>query len=455
MTGERALMETPAAARTLVVGLGVTGLSVARHLRRRGEPFSVWDAAPKERALEQLRARCPDAPVSRGEPDIRAFESADTVIVSPGVSLDHPAVRAARAAGARVHGDIELFAHEANAPVLGVTGSNGKSTVTLMATHLLRQAGLEVEAGGNLGAPALSLLRDPAPDAYALELSSFQLESTETLRCRAASVLNLSPDHLDRHGSFEAYRQIKHRLYRRAETAVFNRDDSGTRPGIVAGRTVSFGLDAPRRDDEFGLRERDGNVWLCRGRQALLPARALPLAGRHNWANALAALALVEAFGLAPERVASALRSFQGPPHRLRQIAEIDGVRWIDDSKSTNLGALRAALTASDRPCVLIAGGRAKREDFRRVVGDLARRARALVLFGESAAVLERAWSDCAPVTRAPDLARAVRAAAALAERGDRVLLSPGCSSHDQYAGFEERGEDFAARVRALQEEGA
>lgn len=437
--------------RTMIAGLGVTGLSVAHYLRRRNEPFTVWDVAPKKQALAQLREDCPEAQVISGDPDLRDFETADTVIVSPGVSLDHPALRAARAGGAQVYGDIELFAHEANAPVLGITGSNGKSTTTLLAAHLLGRGGLAVECGGNLGAPALSLLRDPAPDAYVLELSSFQLEATETLRCRAASLLNLSPDHLDRHGSFEAYREIKHRLYRHAEVAVFNRDDPNTRPGITAGRAVSFGLGVPMHDDDFGLCERDGRSWLCLGRRRLLPCAELPLPGRHNWANALAALALARVLGVPAERAAEGLRAFAGLPHRLQTVAEFGGVRWINDSKSTNLSAMQAALSACDRPCVLIAGGRAKREDLGRVARALSRRARALVLFGEAAEDMARAWTGCAPVVQAPDLAAAVRRAAERARPGDCVLLSPGCASHDQYAGFEERGEDFVARVEALQ----
>lgn len=445
----------PVAMRILVVGLGVTGLSVAHYLRQRNEPFTVWDAEPKEQALAKLREDCPEAAVVSGDPDLREFESADTVIVSPGVSLDHPALRAARAGGAQVYGDIELFAHEANAPVLGITGSNGKSTTTLMAAHLLEGAGLETESGGNLGTPALSLLREPAPDAYVLELSSFQLEATETLHCRAAGLLNLSPDHIDRHGSFETYREIKHRLYRHAEVAVFNRDDPNTRPGITAGRAISFGLDAPLHDDDFGLREHAGQAWMCRGRQRLLPCAGLPLAGRHNWANALAALALVEAFGVPPEQAAQALRSFEGLPHRLRKIAEFGGVSWVDDSKATNLSAMQAALDAFEAPCVLIAGGRAKQEDLRRANLALSRHARALVLFGESARAMAQAWTGCAPIVEAPDLAQAVREAAELAEPGDCVLLSPGCASYDQYSGFEERGEDFARHVRALGESSA
>lgn len=445
----------PVTMRTMIVGLGVTGLSVAHYLRRRNEPFTVWDAAPKETALAKLREDCPEAPVVSGDLDLEEFETADTVIVSPGVSLDHPVLRAARAGGAQVYGDIELFAHEVNAPVLGITGSNGKSTTTVLAAHLLEKGGLQVESGGNLGTPALSLLCEPAPDAYVLELSSFQLEATETLCCRAASLLNLSPDHIDRHGSFEAYREIKHRLYRHAEVAVFNRDDSNTRPGITAGRAISFGLDVPLHDDDFGLREHAGQSWLCQGRHRLLPCAELPLLGRHSWSNALAALALAEAFGVPAEQAAADLRSFEGLPHRLQKVAEFNDVCWFNDSKATNLSAMQAALSAFDQPCVLVAGGRAKQEDLRRTLLTLSRHARALVLFGESAEAMAQAWAGCAPVIQVPDLKTAVREAAEQAQPGDCVLLSPACASYDQYSGFEERGEDFVAQVRALEASGA
>ena len=438
-----------AAARTMVVGLGATGLSVARHLRRRNEPFTVWDAAPRPAALAQLRAEWPEAPVRSGEPDPAAFRAADTVIVSPGVALDHPALAAARAAGAQVYGDIELFAHEANAPVLGVTGSNGKSTVTRLAAHLLEGLGQRVGCGGNLGPPALSLLREPAPDAYVLELSSFQLEATETLRCRAAAMLNLSPDHLDRHGDLAAYRAAKQRLYRGAELAVYNRGDAHTRPPQASARAVGFGLDAPRRGDDFGVREHAGADWFCQGRRRLRPCAELPLPGRHNRANALAALALVWAHGIEPAAAAAGLAGFAGLPHRLQRVAAPGRIAWYDDSKATNPDALAAALAAFDAPCVLIAGGRAKADDYARVRGALARHARAAVLMGEAAAELARAWDGAAELRVVADMDAAVAAARELAAPAGRVLLSPGCASFDRYAGYAERGDDFARAVRA------
>ena len=442
-------MIAAAAARTMVVGLGATGLSVARHLRRRNEPFTVWDAAPRPDALARLRAEWPEAPVRRGELDPAAFRGADTVIVSPGVALDHPALAAARDAGAQVYGDIELFAHEVDAPVLGVTGSNGKSTVTRLAAHLLEGLGRQVRCGGNLGPPALSLLREPAPDAYVLELSSFQLEATETLRCRAAAMLNLSPDHLDRHGDLAAYRAAKQRLYRGAEIAVFNRGDAHTRPPQAAARAVGFGLDAPRRGDDFGVRERDGADWFCQGRRPLRPCADLPLPGRHNRANALAALALVWAGGADPAAAAAGLGGFAGLPHRLQRLAAPGRIAWYDDSKATNPDALAAALAAVGAPCVLLAGGRAKPDDYARVRGALTRHACAAVLFGEAAAELARAWDGATELRVVDDMDAAVAAARELAAPDGRVLLSPGCASFDRYAGYAERGADFARAVRA------
>ena len=434
--------------RTFLVGLGETGLSVARHLHRRGEEFSVWDEEPSSEALQRLRAEWPEAPVHSGVFDTEAFRHASTVIVSPGIPFDHPALRAAGSAGAQVCGDIELFARVANAPVLGITGSNGKSTTTRLVCHLLERMGAEVRCGGNLGPPALSLLRDEAPDAYVLELSSFQLESTHVLPCRAGVILNLTPDHLDRHGSLEHYREIKLRLYRDAEVAVYNRDDPHTRPSDPCAQT-GFGLDEPPGEEDFGIRRRDGENWFCQGSRWLGACRELPLPGRHNRANGLAALALLWAYGADPKEAAGHLSGFPGLAHRLCLVAEIDGVRWYDDSKATNFDALAAALASFEEPCVLLAGGRAKDDDPARVRDIVFRRTRAVVLFGEDGPDLARAWTG-AKTRVVPSMAEAVEEARALAHAGDRVLLSPGCTSFDQYGNYRERGADF---LRCIEEE--
>jgi len=293
-------------------------------------------------------------------------------------------------------------------------------------------------------------LRDTAPEVYVLEVSSFQLEATHTLQCQAACLLNLSPEHLDRHGNFAAYREIKHRLYRNASVAIYNRDNSDTRPGLTDAQLVGFGLDVPVNGDDFGIRQHDGVDWLCKGRHLLLPCKDVALPGRHNLANALAALALADAHGVDLDGVTGVLRRFQGPSHRLQKVAMIDGVAWYDDSKATNLDALQAALHAFQQPCVLIAGGRRKKNDLDRVLPVLEQRVRSAVLIGEAAEAMAKAWGDTVAVHVSGDMAAAVARAQALAQEGDCVLLSPGCASFDCYRNFEERGEDFAARVREL-----
>ena len=440
---------TLSAPRTLVVGLGATGLSVVRYLRRCQEQFTVVDAAERPSGLEELRREWPEAPVICGALDPQAFETADTVIVSPGVPLDHPALSAARQAGAQVFGDIELFAHEANAPVLGVTGSNGKSTTTVLLGALLEAGGRNVSCGGNLGIPALSLLQDPPTDAYVLELSSFQLEATETLHCQAACILNLSPDHLDRHGDFRTYREVKHRLYRYTDTVVFNRNDPATQPDREVAHAISIGLDAGRSGNDFGIRQHQGESWLCQGRVRIVPCAELGLIGRHNWINAQAALALAWANGIDPKQTVEALRSFTGLPHRMQRLSVPGEVTYINDSKATNVEALSAALHTVDGPCVLLAGGQAKPDPFERITDVVLRHTRALVLYGEAAPEMAQAWQAHPSICVVPTLEEALAQAREAARPGDCVLLSPGCTSFDQYSGFEARGKDFVAQVQA------
>jgi UDP-N-acetylmuramoylalanine--D-glutamate ligase len=404
----------------------------------------------------------PAADIDLGDWPAAAFAGVDAVVVSPGVGLDAPALVDAAARGLPLLGDIELFARAATRPVLGITGSNGKSTVTTLVGQMLTRAGRTAAVGGNLGTPALDLLAGPPPDAYVLELSSFQLERTASLRPAAACVLNLSADHIDRHGSFAAYAAAKARVLDGAAVAVLSRDDAGVAAlagGLDASqRVVWFGLGAPTGASDFGLLERDGAPWLARGDEALLPATALRLPGRHNIANALAALALVDALGvpLAPALPAlPALREFPGLPHRTQWVAEHAGVAWYDDSKGTNLGATLAAIEglAPTRPSgrlVLILGGQGKGQDFAPLRGALATHGRAAVLIGEDAGSIARAIGDAVPIQRAADMDAAVAAAAALAEPGDGVLLSPACASFDMFSGYAARGEAFIGAVRML-----
>ncbi|MFP4161452.1 MAG: UDP-N-acetylmuramoyl-L-alanine--D-glutamate ligase [Ectothiorhodospira sp.] len=431
---------------TLIVGLGATGLSVARHLAARGEGFCVADSRPAPPGLSALRALDPAIPVHCGPFDPRLFSGFERLVLSPGVSPQEPAVAAARAAGACILGDIALFAAAARAPVVGITGSNGKSTVTSLVGEMVRAAGYRVGVGGNLGPPALDLLAEPEPDLYVLELSSFQLETARGLRCAVAAVLNLAPDHMDRHPDLDAYAAAKGRIYAGAGVAVRNRDDPWVRamPGAPG---IGFGLDRPAAGD-FGLLPRGDGEWLACGGEPLMPVSALRLSGRHNLSNALAALALARAAGLPRKSSLEALGGFAGLPHRCQWVARVRGVDWYNDSKGTNLGATLAALSGLEGPVVLIAGGQGKGQDFTPLREAVRGRARGVVLLGQDAARIESALNGTVPVIRAPDMEQAVAEAGRLAQAGDSVLLSPACASFDMFRGYAHRGEVFEAAVR-------
>ena len=448
---EERAMAAVAGRRTLVVGLGRTGLSVARYLARRGESVAVTDTRTDPPGLEALRRELPEVAAFLGGLAPEAFAHAERVVVSPGVPLDTPEIAAARAAGVPVVGDVELFALAAAAPVVAVTGSNGKSTVASLVAAMAVRAGRETRAGGNLGTPALDLLGEREPDLYVLELSSFQLETVEHLAPAAATVLNVSPDHLDRYPDLERYAQAKGRIYARARVQVVNRDDARARALATGpGRRVGFGLGRAPSEGDWGVVRRGGEVWLARGDEPLMPAAALRLRGAHNVANVLAALALGEAAGLPLEPMLEAARDFPGLPHRMSLVAERGGVAWIDDSKATNVGAAAAAVASLDRPVVLIAGGQGKGQDFAPLARALRGRARAVVLIGEDAPRLEAALAGAVPeLRRARTMEEAVRLAGGLARPGDAVLLAPACASFDMFEGFEDRGRAFAEAVRA------
>ncbi len=451
-------MATQLQRQVLVVGAGVSGLSCVRHLLADGAAVRVLDTRPTPPGLAELRALLPADAMHLGDWPAAAFAGVDEIVVSPGVGLDEPALAAAAARGVRLLGDIELFARAVTRPVLAITGSNGKSTVTTLVGALLAGAGRKPAVGGNLGTPALDLLAGPAPDAYVLELSSFQLERTASLAPAAACVLNLSPDHIDRHGSVAAYAAAKARVLNGAAVAVLNRDDADV--ALMAGslaatqRVVWFGLGPPSGADDFGLLDRDGAPWLARGARPLLPAAALRLPGRHNLANALAALALVDALGVPLDATLPTLAAFTGLPHRTQFVAEHAAVAWYDDSKGTNVGATLAAIAglAPMRPSgrlVLILGGQGKGQDFAPLKAALAAHGRGAVLIGEAADAIAAAIGDAVPCRRAADMPGAVAAAASLAQAGDGVLLSPACASFDLFSGYAARGEAFAAAVRA------
>ena len=437
--------------RALVVGLGLTGISCVRYLLARGYDVTVVDTRTQPPKLEELQREFPQVGVHTGGLPTALFNDPGLLVVSPGVSVKEAEIARAVERGAEVTGDIELFAREATAPVIAVTGANGKSTVTALTGEMCRQAGLKTAVGGNIGVPALSLLADAEPDVYVLELSSFQLETTASLNARAATVLNITPDHMDRYHDINEYAEAKARIFRGNGTMVLNNDDPSVMRMHQSGRrVVGFGLGRPLAAQDYGLDEIRGETWLVHGKQPLMPAREVPLAGRHNIANVLAAMALAEAVGVTPEAACVAVRAFKGLEHRTQLVTEHQGVRWYDDSKGTNVGATVAALNGMTAPVILIAGGDGKGQDFSDLKPACAQHARAVVLIGRDAPQIESALGQAVPVYHAKDMHDAVRIAKGLAQAGDVVLLSPACASFDMFRNYEHRAEVFRAAVREV-----
>ena len=438
------------APRTVVVGLGRTGMSVVRYLRAHGRPVAVTDTRNAPPALPELRALAPEVAFSVGALDQRLLEGAEAIVVSPGIAARGGFFDAARERGVPVFGDIELFARAARAPVVGITGTNGKSTVTSLVGLMAENAGRRTRVGGNLGEPALELL-DPSAELYVLELSSYQLDTTESLTLAAATVLNVSADHLDRYGTLAEYAASKARIFRRCATAVLNADDPQVAAmGQRAGRRLRFSL-AASSNAEYHLVREGAREWLAREREPLLPLDELKLAGRHNAANALAALALGEALELPRASMLKALREFKGLSHRSEWVADIAGVRYVDDSKGTNVGATIAAVSGFSGPLLLIAGGEGKGQDFRPLTAALRGKLKRALLIGRDARVLGEALREVCPIDYCATLEAAVAEAARHARAGDTVLLSPACASLDMFRDFAHRGEVYAAAVRGLQ----
>jgi UDP-N-acetylmuramoylalanine--D-glutamate ligase len=435
--------------RNLVVGLGKTGLSAVRWLAAQGESVAVTDSRTAPPGLEALRALGSPVIARLGQFDFGLLDVADRIVLSPGVSRQEPIVREALARGLVVVGDVELFARAKRAPAVAITGTNGKSTVTTLVAAMARAAGHRVLAGGNLGEPALDLLARPVPELYVLELSSFQLESTESLELLAAAVLNVTPDHLDRYAAFADYAAAKARIFAHAAVAVVNLDDAAVcsmpRPGQ---RRIGFSVARP--DADFGLVESGGETQLARRGEPLLPLRVLRVPGRHNAANALAALALGAEIGLELAPMLRTLAGFAGLPHRGQLVAERRGVRFVDDSKGTNVGATIAAVAGLDGPLVLIAGGDGKGQDFAPLAAALRGKVHHAVLIGRDRQLLAAALAGTCTTEFAADMDAAVAAAARAARRGDLVLLSPACASLDMFRDYAARGEAFAAAARRL-----
>jgi UDP-N-acetylmuramoylalanine--D-glutamate ligase len=434
---------------SVVVGLGKTGASCLRYLARLGVAASATDTRRLPPGLDELGDLRQRLDIRLGGFDLSLLDGATQVLMSPGVSLDEPIAAQARARGIEVVGDIELFARAVRAPVVGITGTNGKSTVTSLVAHMAEAAGRRVLAGGNLGLPALDLLDRPVPDLYVLELSSFQLETTSSLRLLGAVVLNVTADHMDRYTSVAQYAKAKQRIFAHAATLVLNADDPWVASMRRAGaRTLTFSL--IRDDADYGLVVDGPVTYLAHLGERLLDAARLKISGMHNVANALAALALGDAAALELAPMLRALESFPGLPHRAAWVADVAGVRYIDDSKGTNVGATIAAVEGISKPLVLIAGGEGKGQDFTPLAQAFRGRVRTAVLIGKDAAAIESVLTGVCRIVRAASMQEAVLAGAAEARPGDVVLLSPACASLDMFRDYAERGAVFAAAVRRL-----
>lgn len=438
----------------VVAGLGISGVAAVNFLHAKGYRVAVTDSRATPPGYDQIPH---DVETAFGQLDQELLCSAEEIIISPGLDPQLPEIQAAIAKGIPVVSEIQILRRGTDKPIVAITGSNAKSTVTTLFGLMAADAGIKVAVGGNLGRPALDLTQDD-PDLYVLELSSFQLEATSNLNAEVAVVLNMSEDHLDRHGDMLGYHKAKHRIFQGVKKVVYNRDDSLTRPLVPDATPMqSFGLNASDMN-QFGiLRDTDGTIWLARGRERLLRSTDMYMQGTHNVANALACLALGEAIGLERNSMLNTLKGFKGLPHRCEFVSEIQGVRYYNDSKGTNIGAtlaaldgLGAAIEAQGGKVAIILGGQGKGQDFRALRTALSHYAKVAVLIGEDAEQIETAITGTTELLRANDLAQAVTLCQQYTQSGDVVLLSPACASFDMFTGYVDRGQQFVALVEQL-----
>jgi len=446
------VIETSKQFNTVVVGLGKTGFACARYLAAQGISFAVTDNRDEPPMLNEMKAALPDIPLYLGGFDASILASADHLLLSPGVSLQEKAIIKAIDSGVEVYGDIELFCRNISAPVIAITGSNGKSTVTTLVTEMARAANFNVVEGGNLGTPALDLLSDNEPDVYVLELSSFQLETVTSLNAIASVVLNVSADHMDRYKGLTEYETAKERIYDGNGTIIINLDD----PAVVSmarnQRTcVGFTLSEPGSGD-YGVRDYDGVRWIVKGDEKLIPVNDLQIKGEHNIANAMAAMALAEILNCPRAAMLSVLRSFPGLEHRCQWIAEHANVQWFNDSKGTNVGASCAAIRglSADENIVLIAGGDGKGADFSELGAVAEGRLKAAIVLGKDGPEIGKVLVNVVPVHAVDSMEMAVETAARIAKAGDIILLSPACASLDMFENYQARGDAFVTAVKKV-----
>ncbi|MDO8345340.1 MAG: UDP-N-acetylmuramoyl-L-alanine--D-glutamate ligase [Cellvibrio sp.] len=434
-----------------IIGTGITGLSVARFLAAQGQAFVLMDTRSSPPNLAQVQQEFPGVTIVCGELDAQTLLACDEIIVSPGVAVATPAIEQAKAAGISVVGDIELFVRAAKAPIVAITGSNAKSTVTTLVGEMAKAAGTNVAVGGNLGTPALELLNDSV-ELYVMELSSFQLETVTKLNAKVATILNISADHLDRYENMRAYILAKLRVYFGAEHIVVNRKDILTHPPLAAGaKPIYFSGNADF--GSFGLMSHDGVEFLAKNLTPLMATNELKIRGRHNVDNALAALALGDAAGIPMDAMLTTLKNFGGLRHRCEFVAEKNAVEFYNDSKGTNIGATLAAihgLARDPQQLIVILGGEGKGQDFTELTPALRAINSKVILIGRDAPVIEEAIGDAVPVIHADTMQDAVNKSFATANPGDAVLLSPACASFDMFKNYEDRGEKFCLAVKEL-----
>ena len=438
----------------VVAGLGISGVSAVNFLHEQGYRVAVTDSRETPPGHDQIPA---EVKTSFGQLDLELLLQAEEIILSPGLAPQLPEIQQAIAKGIPVVSDIQLLRRATDVPIVAITGSNAKSTVTTLIGQMSQNAGRKVAVGGNLGRPALDLLKDQ-PELIVLELSSFQLETTSNLNAAVAVVLNMSEDHLDRHGDMFGYHKAKHRIFQGVKKVVYNRDDSLTRP-LVPDQTPmqSFGLNAPDLNQYGILREDNGTLWLARGRERLIKSSELYIQGTHNVANALACLALGEAIGLPRDSMLETLTQFKGLEHRCEYVKTVHGVRYYNDSKGTNVGAtlaaidgLGAAIEPQQAKVVVILGGQGKGQDFSLLKDSVAKYVKVAILIGEDAPILQTALQGSTELIQAQSLKQAVELAQAKTTEHDVVLLSPACASFDMFTGYPDRGHQFVACVNTL-----
>lgn len=443
-----------------IVGLGLTGFSCLQYLTSQGHPCCVFDTREAPGLLSRLRAEYPQVTFKGGSLCADDLKGVQTLVMSPGLPVEGPFFEAALAQKIPMVGDIELFMQAVQAPVIGVTGTNGKSTVTTLVYALLKDAGYCVKVGGNLGPPALDLLSGEPAQVYVLELSSYQLELVHHLPLLSATILNIAPDHLDRHGTMQNYIQAKQRIYQEAQQAVVNRVDRETEvQNVKVASSIPiwrFGLAKPESVADFGIDEVNGEPYFMQGKDPICAVSTTPLVGLHNQENILAALALVASFKIPFRSIQKTLSHFNGLPHRCQVVCKHRGITWINDSKGTNVAASISAMKAlkpSQGKLIVLLGGKPKQEDYSLLIPTVLECARGVVLMGGAISLLKPLWEPYRSqiaLRDAHSMQEAIQSANELAESGDIVLLSPACPSYDWYQNFEERGHDFVRQLEEL-----